>query len=99
MSILQWYTHTTTHTHTPLLQQLCDVSNLVSHVVSLSCRRPVLQPLVVCGFQELTGNLQDLLTQTVEHIRGQESGITALKLASLTLEGCSRVGAKNISAQ
>uniref|UniRef100_A0A3B5PYD5 N-alpha-acetyltransferase 25, NatB auxiliary subunit n=1 Tax=Xiphophorus maculatus TaxID=8083 RepID=A0A3B5PYD5_XIPMA len=56
-------------------------------------------PLVVCGFQELTGNLQDLLTQTVEHIRGQESGITALKLASLTLEGCSRVGAKNISAQ
>uniref|UniRef100_A0A3B3YRW3 N(alpha)-acetyltransferase 25, NatB auxiliary subunit n=1 Tax=Poecilia mexicana TaxID=48701 RepID=A0A3B3YRW3_9TELE len=47
-------------------------------------------PLVVCGFQELTGNLQDLLTQAVEHIRGQESGITALKLASLTLEGCSR---------
>ncbi|XP_008421521.1 N-alpha-acetyltransferase 25, NatB auxiliary subunit isoform X1 [Poecilia reticulata] len=47
-------------------------------------------PLVVCGYQELTGDLQDLLTQAVEHIRGQESGITALKLASLTLEGCSR---------
>lgn len=43
-------------------------------------------PAVVCGFQELTGSLQDLLTQALEHIKGQESGITALKLASLTLE-------------
>ncbi|XP_062268710.1 N-alpha-acetyltransferase 25, NatB auxiliary subunit isoform X2 [Platichthys flesus] len=45
------------------------------------------QPLVVCGFQELSGSLQDLLTQALEYINGQETGITALKLASLTLEG------------
>ncbi|XP_047426326.1 N-alpha-acetyltransferase 25, NatB auxiliary subunit [Mugil cephalus] len=44
-------------------------------------------PVVVCGFQELTGSLQDLLSQTLEHIRGQESNVTALKLAALTLEG------------
>uniref|UniRef100_A0A673CTL4 N-alpha-acetyltransferase 25, NatB auxiliary subunit n=1 Tax=Sphaeramia orbicularis TaxID=375764 RepID=A0A673CTL4_9TELE len=44
-------------------------------------------PEVVCGFQELTGSLQDLLTQALEHIKGQEMSITALKLASLTLEG------------
>ncbi|KAF0046069.1 hypothetical protein F2P81_002598 [Scophthalmus maximus] len=44
-------------------------------------------PVVVCGFQELTGSLQDLLTQALEHIKGQETGMTALKLASLTLEG------------
>uniref|UniRef100_A0A665UDC2 N(alpha)-acetyltransferase 25, NatB auxiliary subunit n=1 Tax=Echeneis naucrates TaxID=173247 RepID=A0A665UDC2_ECHNA len=37
-------------------------------------------PLVVCGFQELTGSLQDLLTQALEHIKGQETGMTALKL-------------------
>ncbi|XP_038129023.1 N-alpha-acetyltransferase 25, NatB auxiliary subunit [Cyprinodon tularosa] len=48
------------------------------------------QPLVVCGFQELSGSLQELLNQAVEHIRGQESGITAQKLASLTLEGLSQ---------
>lgn len=45
------------------------------------------QPVVVCGFQELTGSLQDVITQTLEHIKGQETGITALKLASLSLEG------------
>uniref|UniRef100_A0A665UD52 N-alpha-acetyltransferase 25, NatB auxiliary subunit n=1 Tax=Echeneis naucrates TaxID=173247 RepID=A0A665UD52_ECHNA len=48
-------------------------------------------PLVVCGFQELTGSLQDLLTQALEHIKGQETGMTALKLASLTLEGHTEV--------
>uniref|UniRef100_A0A8C4GP80 N-alpha-acetyltransferase 25, NatB auxiliary subunit n=1 Tax=Dicentrarchus labrax TaxID=13489 RepID=A0A8C4GP80_DICLA len=40
-------------------------------------------PAVVCGFQELTGGLQDLLTQALDHIKGQETGVTALKLASL----------------
>ncbi|XP_068562515.1 N-alpha-acetyltransferase 25, NatB auxiliary subunit isoform X1 [Cebidichthys violaceus] len=44
-------------------------------------------PAVVCGFQELTGSLQDLLTQALEYIKGQEIGITALKLAGLSLEG------------
>ncbi|XP_060916961.1 N-alpha-acetyltransferase 25, NatB auxiliary subunit [Labrus mixtus] len=43
-------------------------------------------PVVVCGFQELTGSLQDLLTQSVEFIKEQETSITALKLASLSLE-------------
>lgn len=47
-------------------------------------------PLVVCQFQELTGNLQDLLTQALEHIREKESVITSQKLANLTLEGCSQ---------
>ncbi len=46
---------------------------------------------MVCGFQELTGSLQDLLTQAMEHIKGQETGMTALKLASLTLEGYPQV--------
>ncbi|XP_068609025.1 N-alpha-acetyltransferase 25, NatB auxiliary subunit [Brachionichthys hirsutus] len=43
-------------------------------------------PVVVCGFQELTGGLQDLLAQAVEHIKGQEISITALKLGDLSLE-------------
>lgn len=47
-------------------------------------------PVVVCGFQELTGNLQDLLTQALEHIKEQEINMTALKLASLNLEGCTQ---------
>uniref|UniRef100_A0A7N6BUY2 N-alpha-acetyltransferase 25, NatB auxiliary subunit n=1 Tax=Anabas testudineus TaxID=64144 RepID=A0A7N6BUY2_ANATE len=47
----------------------------------------LLQPVVVSGFQELTGSLQDLLMQALEHIKGQETGMTALKLASLTIEG------------
>ena len=51
----------------------------------------LLQPLVVCGFQELSGSLQDLLAEALEHIKGQETGITALKLASLTLEGYKQV--------
>uniref|UniRef100_A0A3Q3WSY2 N-alpha-acetyltransferase 25, NatB auxiliary subunit n=1 Tax=Mola mola TaxID=94237 RepID=A0A3Q3WSY2_MOLML len=44
-------------------------------------------PVVVCGFQELTGSLQDLIAQALEHIKGQETGMTSLKLASLSLEG------------
>uniref|UniRef100_A0A3Q3GAB8 N-alpha-acetyltransferase 25, NatB auxiliary subunit n=1 Tax=Kryptolebias marmoratus TaxID=37003 RepID=A0A3Q3GAB8_KRYMA len=44
-------------------------------------------PALMCGFQELTGCLQDLLTQTLEHIKVQEAGMVALKLTSLTLEG------------
>ena len=46
---------------------------------------------MVCGFQELTGSLQDLLAQALEHIKGQETGLTALKLASLSLDGCPEV--------
>lgn len=68
----------------------------LSNVATLSYCPPVLQPLVVCQFQELTGNLQDLLTQALEHIREKESGITAQKLANLTLEGCSQVSVKVI---
>uniref|UniRef100_A0A667YVB7 N-alpha-acetyltransferase 25, NatB auxiliary subunit n=1 Tax=Myripristis murdjan TaxID=586833 RepID=A0A667YVB7_9TELE len=34
-----------------------------------------------------TGSLQELLAQALEHIKGQETGMTALKLASFTLEG------------
>ncbi|XP_011603060.1 N-alpha-acetyltransferase 25, NatB auxiliary subunit isoform X1 [Takifugu rubripes] len=45
------------------------------------------QPLVICGFQELTGNLQDLISQALLHIKGQETGMMALKLSSLHLEG------------
>uniref|UniRef100_A0A669AZL1 N-alpha-acetyltransferase 25, NatB auxiliary subunit n=1 Tax=Oreochromis niloticus TaxID=8128 RepID=A0A669AZL1_ORENI len=51
-------------------------------------------PVVMCGFQELTGNLQDLLTQAMEHIKGQETAMTALKLATLTLEGSGIPGQK-----
>lgn len=45
----------------------------------------------MCGFQELTGSLQDVFTQALEHIKGQETGMTALKLASLSLEGHTQV--------
>ncbi|KAM6986432.1 N-alpha-acetyltransferase 25, NatB auxiliary subunit [Aplochiton taeniatus] len=48
-------------------------------------------PVVVCGFQELTGSLQDLLTQAQEHIKGQENSIQALKMAGLSLDGPSQV--------
>lgn len=44
-------------------------------------------PAVLCGFQELSGSLQSLLTQSLDHIKGQETSLTALKLAGLTLEG------------
>uniref|UniRef100_A0A667YIR6 N-alpha-acetyltransferase 25, NatB auxiliary subunit n=1 Tax=Myripristis murdjan TaxID=586833 RepID=A0A667YIR6_9TELE len=49
-------------------------------------------PAVVCGFQEFTGSLQELLAQALEHIKGQETGMTALKLASFTLEGHTQEG-------
>ncbi|XP_077398657.1 N-alpha-acetyltransferase 25, NatB auxiliary subunit [Vanacampus margaritifer] len=45
------------------------------------------QPAVVCGFQELTASLQDVLAQALEHIKGQEVAIMALKMADLSLEG------------
>lgn len=48
----------------------------------------------MCGFQELTGNLQDLLTQAMEHIMGQETAMTSLKLSTLTLEGYTQVSAE-----
>lgn len=60
-------------------------------MVTLRFMLRLLQPVVVCGFQEMTGNLQDLITQALEHIKGQETGITALKLACLSLEGYSQV--------
>ncbi|CAN9504593.1 unnamed protein product [Ophioblennius macclurei] len=44
-------------------------------------------PLVVVGFQELTASLQDLLSEALEHIKVQETAVTALKLSALTLEG------------
>ncbi|XP_019711940.1 N-alpha-acetyltransferase 25, NatB auxiliary subunit [Hippocampus comes] len=47
----------------------------------------IAQPMVVCGFQELTASLQDVLAQALEHIKEQEVGIAALKLADLSLEG------------
>lgn len=50
-----------------------------------------LQPVAVCGFQELAGSLQDVISQALEHIKGQETGIAALKLAGLSLEGCPEV--------
>ena len=50
-----------------------------------------MQPVVVCGFQELTGSLQDLLLQALEHIKGQEVNLTALKMAGLNLEGSTQV--------
>ncbi|XP_037122001.1 N-alpha-acetyltransferase 25, NatB auxiliary subunit [Syngnathus acus] len=45
------------------------------------------QPAVVCGFQELTASLQDVLARALEHVKGQEVGMAALKLADLSLEG------------
>ncbi|XP_077478311.1 N-alpha-acetyltransferase 25, NatB auxiliary subunit isoform X1 [Stigmatopora argus] len=45
------------------------------------------QPAVVCGFQELTASLQDVLAQALGHIKVQEVGIMALKMADLSLEG------------
>ncbi|XP_056146641.1 N-alpha-acetyltransferase 25, NatB auxiliary subunit [Lampris incognitus] len=44
-------------------------------------------PAALCGFQELTGSLQDLLTQALAHLKEQEICITSLKLASFTLTG------------
>ncbi|XP_057675523.1 N-alpha-acetyltransferase 25, NatB auxiliary subunit isoform X2 [Corythoichthys intestinalis] len=47
----------------------------------------VAQPAVVCGFQELTASLQDVLARALEHIKAQEVGIAALKMADLSLDG------------
>ncbi|KAL6472506.1 hypothetical protein MHYP_G00186940 [Metynnis hypsauchen] len=44
-------------------------------------------PVVLSGFQEFTSSLQSLLSQALEHIKGQESHLTALKMESLSLEG------------
>lgn len=52
-----------------------------------------LQPVVVCGFQELTGSLQDVISQALDHIKGQETGMVALKLSSLTIDGHTEVRA------
>ncbi|XP_077353966.1 N-alpha-acetyltransferase 25, NatB auxiliary subunit [Festucalex cinctus] len=47
----------------------------------------IAQPAVVCGFQELTASLQDVLAQALEYIKAQEIAIAALKMADLSLEG------------
>ncbi|XP_034080063.1 N-alpha-acetyltransferase 25, NatB auxiliary subunit isoform X2 [Gymnodraco acuticeps] len=44
-------------------------------------------PAVVCGFQELTGSVQELITQALDYIKNQETEITAIKLSGLSLEG------------
>lgn len=66
----------------------CDIDRLSPSMLTLCL---CLQPVAVCGFQELAGNLQDVINQALEHIKGQETGITALKLATLSLEGCPQV--------
>lgn len=44
--------------------------------------------------------MQDLLTQALEHIKGQETGITALKLASLSLDEYPQVsGSQDLQEQ
>ena len=47
----------------------------------------------MCGHQELTGSLQELLSQAVELLKGQEITVTAVQLATLTLDGDSEVPA------
>ncbi|XP_029547871.1 N-alpha-acetyltransferase 25, NatB auxiliary subunit isoform X3 [Salmo trutta] len=42
-------------------------------------------PVVLSGFQEWTGSLQGVVTQALDHVKGQEASLTALKLAALTL--------------
>nr|XP_046160588.1 N-alpha-acetyltransferase 25, NatB auxiliary subunit-like isoform X3 [Oncorhynchus gorbuscha] len=42
-------------------------------------------PVVLSGFQEWTGNLQGIVAQALDHVKGQEASLTALKLAALTL--------------
>ncbi|KAF4082175.1 hypothetical protein AMELA_G00148540 [Ameiurus melas] len=44
-------------------------------------------PAVLSGFQEFTSSLQNILSQALDHIKDQESRLTALKLESLSLEG------------
>uniref|UniRef100_A0AAR2LQB3 N(alpha)-acetyltransferase 25, NatB auxiliary subunit n=1 Tax=Pygocentrus nattereri TaxID=42514 RepID=A0AAR2LQB3_PYGNA len=45
---------------------------------------------VSCFSLEFTSSLQSLLSQALEHIKGQESHLTALKMESLSLEGLSQ---------
>lgn len=82
-----WYTSSPPLPHERTREQH-SAADLLTSSPLLS---PLLQPVVMCGFQELTGSLQDLLTQATEHIKGQETVMTALKLASLTLEGFPQV--------
>ncbi|KAM8854127.1 N-alpha-acetyltransferase 25, NatB auxiliary subunit [Synchiropus picturatus] len=56
------------------------------------------QPLVLCGFQDLTSSLQELLTESLQQVRGQESHITSLKLSTLTLDGRTQDEASFISS-
>ncbi|XP_064833721.1 N-alpha-acetyltransferase 25, NatB auxiliary subunit-like isoform X2 [Oncorhynchus masou masou] len=42
-------------------------------------------PVVLSCFQEWTGSLQGIMTQVLDHVKGQEASLTALKLAALTL--------------
>ncbi|XP_036792978.1 N-alpha-acetyltransferase 25, NatB auxiliary subunit isoform X2 [Oncorhynchus mykiss] len=42
-------------------------------------------PVVLSGFQEWTGSLQGIVTQALDHVKGQEASLAALKLAALTL--------------
>ncbi|KAG7476624.1 hypothetical protein MATL_G00084890 [Megalops atlanticus] len=44
-------------------------------------------PAVFSGYQEYTGSLQTLITQVVDHIKGLEASLIALKLGDLSLEG------------
>ncbi|XP_022536484.2 N-alpha-acetyltransferase 25, NatB auxiliary subunit [Astyanax mexicanus] len=47
-------------------------------------------PVVLSGFQEFLGSLQGVLGQALEHIKGQESSLVALKLEALSLQGVSQ---------
>lgn len=42
---------------------------------------------MISAFQEFSGSLQSLLNQALEHIKSQETSLTALKLGALSLEG------------
>uniref|UniRef100_A0A8C9SM43 N-alpha-acetyltransferase 25, NatB auxiliary subunit n=1 Tax=Scleropages formosus TaxID=113540 RepID=A0A8C9SM43_SCLFO len=42
--------------------------------------------VVFSGFQEFTAGLQSLFSEVLDHIKGQETSLTALKLGELTLE-------------
>ncbi len=44
------------------------------------------QPPVLSAYQEFSGSLQSLLNQALEHIKSQETSLTALKLEALSLE-------------
>ncbi|XP_064164140.1 N-alpha-acetyltransferase 25, NatB auxiliary subunit [Anguilla rostrata] len=44
-------------------------------------------PVVFSGYQEYTGGLQALLSQVLDHIKGLETSLIALKLEDLSLEG------------